>query len=109
MNHAPRAQDFDCGDGVPDLPLLADIDRVRPPTATGPTSRPAAPTATTAPPSGATIVILGLTIAGQFLLLLAVLAGGNALVGAAGGLALLVCGLTLVGARRLRTILFDRP
>jgi len=101
MANNTNAQTYDCGDGVPDLVLqtngpvteeLAIIDA-------------AADRPTTV---GAPLAFMVLTIVGQLAILLAVLAGGNALIGAAAGLALLVCALTVLGARTLRLTLFGQ-
>ncbi len=101
MPNNTNAQTYDCGDGVPDLVLatngpateeLAIIDAV----ADEPTT------------VGAPLAFMVLTIVGQLAILLAVLAGGNALIGAAAGLALLVCALTVLGARTLRQAIFGQ-
>ncbi|MEM9565586.1 MAG: hypothetical protein AAGA93_23390 [Actinomycetota bacterium] len=92
-DHLPDAKTFDCGDGVPDLPLL---------TAEAASGDPAVDQ----PPIGAGTMVMALVVLGQLVLLLAVLAGGNALVGAVAGAALLACGLTIVGVRNLRRTLF---
>ncbi len=93
-DHLPDANTFDCGDGVPDLPLLTVEVIGDDPTADR-------------PPIGAGTMTMALVVIGQLVLLLAVLAGGNALVGAVAGAALLACGLTIVGVRNLRRTLFD--
>jgi len=90
MTNHHDAKAFDCGDGVPDLRLLASEE--------DPTPR------TDDPPISALTAAMGLTIIGQLAILLAVLAGGNAVVGAMAGLGLLACGLTMVGVRSLRSI-----
>lgn len=96
-NHHTDAHTYDCGDGVPDLPLMGDtVVGAR----TEPFELPAEATI------GIGAVVMVLIVLGQLFLLLAVLAGGNALVGAVAGAALLVCGLTLIGARNLRRTLF---
>ncbi len=93
-DHLPDAHTYDCGDGVPDLPLLtAEVTAEH----TADTLRA---------PLGAGALVMGLIVLGQLILLLAVLAGGNAMVGAVAGAALLVCGLTMLGVRTLRTTLF---
>ena len=89
----PRADTYDCGDGVPDL-ILATNDNTD--EATDETN-----------PIGAPLAFMILTIVGQLAILLAVLAGGDALIGAAAGLALLVCAVTVLGAKLLRELLFD--
>lgn len=99
-NHT-NAQTYDCGDGVPDLVLRTN----------GPVTEELAITTANADqpdPIGAPLAFMGLTIVGQLVILLAVLAGGNALIGAAAGLALLVCTLTVLGAKTLRQQLFDQ-
>ncbi len=94
------AQAYDCGDGVPDLALHTN----------GPiTEQTAIVEATTdQPPITPQLAFMFLTVIGQLLILAAVLAGGNALVGAAAGLAVLACALTVLGARTLREVLFGR-
>lgn len=87
---------FDCGDGVPNLTLINSGQE--------PTPR------IENPPISARTVAMGLTVIGQLAILLAVLAGGNPVVGALAALALLVCGLTLLGARSIRAMARDdRP
>jgi hypothetical protein len=87
MDNLPTADDFDCGDGVPHLPLLLAQDR------------PDEDDVPTTPTPSAAAVVIGLVLAGQLVLLLAVLAGGDPLIGAAAGLALLVCGGTMLVVR----------
>lgn len=90
MTNYHDAKAFDCGDGVPDLMLIVSEEH--------PTPR------TDDPPISALTAAMGLTIIGQLAILLAVLAGGNAVVGAMAGLGLLACGLTMVGVKSLRSI-----
>ena len=87
MTTLPEARDFDCGDGVPDLPLLAD--------------RTGGRFAGDGPAITARVAIMGLVVVAQFILLLAVLAGGNPIIGAGAAAALLICGLTMIGVRRV--------
>lgn len=87
MTTLPEARDFDCGDGVPDLPLLTDRAGGR---FTG-----------DGPAITARVAIMGLVVLAQFILLLAVLAGGNPFIGAGAAAALLICGLTMIGVRRV--------
>lgn len=101
MPNTTNAQTYDCGDGVPNLALQTN----------GPaTEELAIVDATAGPPTtvGAPLAFMALTIVGQLAILVAVLAGGNALIGAAAGLALLVCALTVLGARTLRHALFGQ-
>lgn len=102
-NH--QADAFDCGDGVPNLHFTREAPAtvVHQPfgVATHHNPRPDTTTGPTGPDTGLRPgpVILVLTLLGQIVLLLAVLAGGNPVVGAAAGLALLACGLTVLGLR----------
>ena len=101
---------FDCGDGVPNLRRI--------------TSEEATIARIDNPRISAGTVAMILTVSGQLAILLAVLAGGSAVVGAlaalgllACGLALIVgaqfrlaCGLTLLGAKSIRALVEDdRP
>lgn len=101
MPHTTNAQTYDCGDGVPELKLqtngpateeLAIVDAVADQPAT----------------IGAPVAFLALTVVGQLVILLVVLAGGNAVIGAAAGLAMLVCALLVLGAKTLRAAFFDQ-
>ena len=106
MPNPTTAQTFDCGDGGPDLFLPTDgRETVEPATHLAATvdTTTAGPT-----PVGAPLAYLTLTIAGQVVILLAVLAGGNPVIGAAAGLGLLICALTALGARHLRRAPTDR-
>lgn len=101
MPHTTNAQTYDCGDGVPDLALQTN----------GPATEELAIVDTIAdhPATiGAPVAFLALTVVGQLIILLVVLAGGNALIGAAAGLAMLVCALVVLGAKTLRQALFDQ-
>lgn len=101
MPHTTNAQTYDCGDGVPDLALQTN----------GPvTSEQAIVRAVAGEPTtiGAPVAFLGLTVVGQLVVLLAVLAGGNALIGAVAGIAMLACALLVLGAKTLRRTLFDQ-
>lgn len=82
----PLADQLDCGDGVPSLLLTAQ--------------KPLADGAGCGLNQGRGITAkqfaLGMTIVGQLLLALAVLAGGSALIGLLAAAVLLACGLTLI-------------
>lgn len=94
MNANHQAQAFDCGDGVPNLHFTREVP--------APAVQPGPPTEAETRVDGGLRpgpVVLVLTLVGQVVLLLAVLAGGNPVVGAAAGLALLACGLTVLGVR----------
>ena len=87
---------FDCGDGVPNLRRI--------------TSEEATIARIDNPRISAGTVAMILTVSGQLAILLAVLAGGSAVVGALAALGLLACGLTLLGAKSIRALVEDdRP
>lgn len=95
MPRLDQLNDFDFGDGVPNLPPFRGGGR-------------RVPVPRAQPRINAGVAIMGLVLAGQLVVLVAVLAGGNALIGAAAGLALLACGLIMVGVRAARGLVDRR-